>query len=402
MAERKSKSKSKSKSKPDPTTIQDVRLTFLWAEVVPDFLQQQIANDSPYACLTRSYLYKEAFAKAQTAKTSDSLFVRPWIVKHRQQFWMRYLVQGDLAAVGAEQAWNWLVPLRSNPGIGLTADWFSGRSGVEGFYYPFGVAVMISFQWTPQLAPKALVPGAFQFRKTGKFKITGTEAPESTLDQVAATVLDLMRDRALGKTSLPGLRSSDPFSIVTITRAEAPSKISFNENIRLVLEGLVNWRPDWPDVKLPDPKESCLPTRKSAPAGTALYAQDRGRAIWFPSLFLNKETLGSKLACYHRNLSFASMQTESLSRLVSYTASRFAAGEDINDLTVHHRKAAENSAIQLSKLYVGEKGNTWRSASVQRQIWQNNFEDLKTVLTRFSQPALPPLVYPEIAPCEKT
>ena len=96
------------------------------------------------------------------------------------------------------------------------------------------------------------------------------------------------------------------------------------------------------------------------------------------------------------------MQTESLSRLVAYTASRFAGGENKNDLTVHHRGAVENAAIQLSKLYLGEKGNTWRSASVQRQIWQNNFQDLQKVLAEFSQPALPALVYPEVAPCEKT
>ena len=400
MAER--KSKSKSKSKPDPTTIQDVRLTFLWAEVVPDFLNQQIANTSPFASLTRGYLYKQAFADAQTAKTSQALFVRPWIAEYKQQFWMRYLVQGKLAAVGGEQAWNWLVPLRSSPGIQLTADWFSGRIGVEGFYYPFGLAVMISFHWKPELAPKPLVPEALKFRRTGKFKITGAVAPESTLEQVGELVLDLMRNRALGKTSLPDLRSPDPFSIVTITRAQGPPEISFNQDTRLVLEGLVNWRTDWPKVKLPDPKESCLPTRKTAPAGTALYAQDRGRAIWFPSLFLNQEMQGSKLACYHRNLSFASMQTESLIRLVSYTASRFAKGETPNDLTLHHRVAVENAAIQLSKLYLGDKGNTWRSASVQRQIGQNNFADLTTVLTNFSKPALPPLVYPTVAPCEKT
>lgn len=396
------KRKSKSKSKPDPMTIQDVRMTFIWAEVVPDFLQQQIANDSDFACLTRSYLYKDAFAKAQAAKTSDAQFARPWIVKHKQQFWMRYLVQGDLASVGGEQAWKWLVPLRRSPGIRLTADWFSGRSGIEGFYYPFGLAVMISFHWTPQLTPTELVTEAFRFRRTGKFTITGTEAPLSTLEQVAEKVLDLMRDRALNKASVPGHRSPGPFSIVTITKAQAPGKINFNESTRLILEGLVNWRPDWPDVTLPDPKESCLPTRKSAPAGTALYAQDRGRAIWFPSLFLNKGTPGSQLACYHRNLSFASMQTESLSRLVSYTASRFAAGENKNDLTMHHRGAVENSAIQLSKLYLGDKGNTWRSASVQRQIWQNNFDDLQKVLAEFSQPALPALEYPKVAPCEKT
>jgi len=50
---------------------------------------------------------------------------------------------------------------------------------------------------------------------------------------------------------------------------------------------------------------------------------------------------------------------------------------------------AENAAKQLGKMFLGDKSNTWRSDSLQRQIKENCFQDLQAVLSAFDQTPLP-------------
>src|SRR5215467_13558071 len=132
-----------------------------------------------------------------------------------------------------------------------------------------------------------------------------------------------------------------------------------------------------------------LSTKGHPPLGSALYAERRGRAVWLPGLFrtidnpTTEEALAqskrtSKLGCYHRNLLFATVQIEMLSRLMSHTASIFESGKHKVDLTSSHRATAHNGAGQLVKLYLGQKdrGDTWRSSSAQRQILDKGFNDL--------------------------
>jgi hypothetical protein len=387
---------SKDKQNTNPITVGDARLVFLWAEVLPPLVDQQLLESSPLFFLTRGYLYRDAFDRARNGEAVDPTLEPPWLPKHKQKFWMRYLVQGNLADVTGHQAWDWLVPLRFSPGVRLTAEWFKGRSCVEGFFYPFGLGLAISFQWSPQLALGDFVSQAFELRRTGRFSVAGTTAPPVSLEEAAGPVLDSMRDLALGKGSSTGDRSTEPFTILTVTEGRGASptvKLEQSPEIRLDLEALTNWRPDWPVVTvetLPDLATVCLPTKGTAPAGSVLYAQERGRAVWFPSLFSPALSSTHLLACYHRNLLFASLQVEAFAKLIRHTAARFAKGEQPVDLTSHHRAVLRIAAQQLSKLYRGDKGNTWRSASAKRQIRQTCFDDLQTILARLSEPALVP------------
>jgi hypothetical protein len=223
-----------------------------------------------------------------------------------------------------------------------------------------------------------------------------------TLDDVADRVLTSLRKNALGDQPQASLRTQQPMSLVTVIEADGvdpDADIRKNAVILHALEVLANW-PAAPDhITLPDPSKVCLPIKQSAPAGSALYAQERGRAVWHPALFRPADNAtptavadqirrSSALSCYHRNLLFGSLQAESLSLLISYTARLFDNGTRKIDLTYHHRNVAANAAICLRKLYIGGKGDTWRSASVPRQITQSCYNDLGKILSQFSLPGL--------------
>ncbi len=385
-----------------PILIHSARLSFIWAEVLPAFLEQSLPPDSPFEFLTRNFLFAKMFGTFQAGAFSaqPQKFKVPWLAERKQQFWIRYLVQGKLWEASGSQAWKYLVPLRVDSGIKMKADWFTGKSFIDAFYYPFGIAAAISFQWQPSLALKDLLPKAYDFYKRGKFSIPG-EPQAVRLEEVADRVLTQLRANALGVTSQTCDRTQEPFSIVTIVEGEgvAPNEdVKKNAEILSALEVLTSWPADYKYLTVPDAKDVCLPTKHNSPLGSTLYAEERGRAVWHPGLFRKKKdatTLmiveqsrrASTLSCYHRNLLFGSLQTESLGRLICYTAGLFDAGKHAADLTAHHRDIAHNAAIQLAKLYLGDKSNTWRSASVQRQIKRNCCKELKTVLAEFSEPA---------------
>lgn len=382
--------------------IQSAKLSFIWAEVVPGFLQQLIQK-SPYAFLTRSFLFPDVFEAARDGRAEQPKLEAPWLSERKQQFWMRYLVQGKLREVSGSQAWEYLVPLRTDLGIQIVANWFDGSTFIDAFYHPFGVAAAISFRWQPKLSLKDFLPKAYDFAKYGKFSVAGDPAQSLSLEQVADKVLTTLRKNALGDGSQGGFRTQQPLSLITIVEAQGvnpDADVRKETSILHALEVLTNWPADYEYLKLPDPDEVCLPAKSGAPAGSALYAKRRGRAVWLPALFRtqkNAPTLvavdqsrrSSKLGCYHRNLFFASLQTESLGLLTSYTAQLLSAGKHKTDLTAHHRNVAHNAAKCLTKLYLGDKGKTWRSASVQRQIQDNYKADLQAVLAEFSEPPIP-------------
>jgi hypothetical protein len=383
--------------------VNSVRLSFLWTQTLPSLLEKGTPADSEFAFLTRGYQYQDKFKAALLSGSSAAGFQVPWMAEKKQQFWMRYLVQGKLNEVGAGQAWEMLVPLRTSVDVRLQADWFKGTSFVDAFYYPFGLGLAITFRWGPDQFLEQMVPQAYLFRKNGKFGLKPGLPQDLSLEQVADAILTSLRKRALGEGSSAGLPLPDPFSILTVIQAtggQPEADVTLDKKIMKFLEVMTNWPAAPQFLQLPSPADVCLRKKRSAPVGSVLYAQERGRAVWFPALFRG-ETDGStleaaeqsrrssKLACYHRNLLFGSLQTEAMGRLVHYTAQLFAAGKKPINLPGFHRTVAKNAALQLAKLYVGDKADTWRSDSPHRQIKDAFFQHLNTVLATFGESPLP-------------
>jgi hypothetical protein len=385
--------------------IQSLRLSFMWAEILPEFLSGTVPPGSPFAGFTSNFRFAKLFVAARDGATTDPKFEVPWVRDKQQRFWMRYLVQGKLNQVTGGQAWKYMIPLRLDLGLKPGADWFQGDIFIDAFYYPFGTAVVISSRWEPNVPLDQLVSEAYRVYN-GKFAIAGG-TPQLRLDDLADAAFNALHQRAVGTPSPGEFRSPDPLSIMTVIQGKGVdlnAEVRKNTGVMKALEALTSWPANPDAVKLPDLDRACLKTMGHSPESAALFAERRGRAAWIPSLFSSgqprasakpaanataRAKLSSKLGCYHRNLLFASIQTESLGRLVSYTSKLFAQGKTPADLTANHRDLAQNAALQLVKLYLGAKDDTWRSESPHRQIEENGFQDLQQVLKAFDRPQLP-------------
>lgn len=391
------------KANSPPIVIRRARMSFLWAEILPDFLEQQVPDSAPFAFLIHRGTFSLKFQEVLNGFPTQPRLEVPWLQDQRQQFWMRYLVQGILGDVSGSQAWKYLIPLRvPDIGIRLGAEGFDGTIFIDAFYYPFGTAAAVTLRWEADSLLPDFVEKSWALSQTGKFLIQG-QANKFSLNALGERILTTLRKNVLGKKALGGYQSPKPFSVVTIIEAFGPdpmTEIKGNTEVLRALEVLSNWPADRTYFKLPDPEKVCLHLKQSAPPGSALYAEERGRAVWHPAMFrmqrdqtaseaVDQIQRSSKLGCYHRNLFFASLQTESLGRLISYTAQQFAAGKEKVDLTESHRQLAENAALCLTKLYLGDKGNTWRSASMARQIDQTFRKDFDAVLAQFPVARLP-------------
>jgi hypothetical protein len=422
MAKKVTKATTKKPIPATPVVVQSLRLSLIWGELLPDFLQSNVPLASPFGALPRDFLFEKTFETARDGASTDPKFEVPWIRERKQKFWMRYLVQGKLSQVKGSQAWNYLVPLRLDTGLRIKANGFKGDVFIDAFYYPFGTAIAISLRWDPNLALSELTEDVYSAYKNGKFSIENGPQ-QAALEDIVDYVFEIMRERALGKTAESAFRTPEPFSLLTIIQAtgvDPNADVRKDTKVMEMLEALTSWPANPSNLQLPDLNKACLPSKGHSPVGAALFSERRGRAVWIPALFgVNpgagqnagvsqnaaqlqapaQSRLSSKLGCYHRNLLFASLQIESLGRLLCYTAGLFTKGTRKVDLPAGHRDLVENAALQLAKLYTGLRDDTWRSASAQRQILENCFTCLQTVLGEFQHEKLPD---PESKPASKT
>src|SRR6202045_569940 len=174
-------------------TVNSVRLSFLWAQVLPSLLGKGAPGASEFAFLTRGYQYQDKFKAALVSDPSAAGFQVPWMPERKQQFWMRYLIQGKLNEVGASQPWGALVPLRTSVDFRLQANWFHGASFIDAFYYPFGLALAITFRWEPNQSLEQMVPQVYLIRKNGKFGLRPGLPQDLSLEQVADAILTSLR-----------------------------------------------------------------------------------------------------------------------------------------------------------------------------------------------------------------
>lgn len=206
-------------------------------------------------------------------------------------------------------------------------------------------------------------------------------------DRLAREVLRALRTRAMGAGASVAARSAEPFSVVTVvtgTGVSPGTPTLDGGQVHRALEAVTCWRPTWQHDSLPALADASLPTR-TVPPSHVLYGRKRGRAVWFPALFMLPAGQLRTLACFHRNLVLASLQVESLSRLVSSTAKELRAGRL---LSAGHSDCARRAAGVLGRLY-GATPDIYRSWSPRVHIEQNNFTSpVNTVRAHFGMPPL--------------
>src|SRR4051812_13148899 len=298
--------------------IRQSRITFIWMETNFALLQSPVP-DIPFAFLGRKEDYVSRFSSLQKGDADPDGLTLPWPKPFGQRFWTFYL-NVTPGKVRGGKAWESLVPFRRKLDISLSAEWLPGRSLVEGFLYPHGYALAVTFFVGPtDLQLDGFVELARDIRR--RRKLTVTWSPESVedlvLDAFADGALERLRKLVLGTEAEPGSVASAPFSIVTFVQmdgADPAGAVADGGEVHRALEALTSWDPNLP-AKLPPLNERILSASNPA---NLVYARARARAIWTPNS-AGKPGVPT-LACYSRNLFYASLQLESLGRLVSKSA----------------------------------------------------------------------------------
>ena len=256
---------------------------------------------------------------------------------------------------------------------------------LEAFYYPYGVALVATLTVEEPLDFEAAVDNVFDLRRTAVFDVqwdqkTGRAAESLTLAQMADAGLPTLRSAALGKNVAPAAQSVEPFSVLTVIGAKgvAPgAPIVEGSAVHRALEAMASWRPGWKIDILPALKDSTVDTRAGAAGVDVLYARPRGRVVWFCRLLAGAEKEDAKkkgnhaLACYHRNLTFLSLQVEAMGTFARATAATL---DVAGTLPAAHLECAKRSAGVLGRLYGGQK-DVYRSWSPRKQIDQNALVD---------------------------
>jgi len=313
----------------------------------------------------------------------------PWSgsPKIRSHFWERYVETGpDLSLLTPERAWKYLVPLRTRLAT-CKADWLApGWAYVEGIRYPHAVAIVVwlIFRSEP-LDLTHLVENAVAAYRDNLYNIKwdiGGGTSSLNLTTLAQSALGQFRRAVLGDLPVPA-RQLDPFTIATVVNGTSDNiddnqPVQGGGEIHRALEGLCSWERNWYDHPIhPLQPPYSLKMGATEPNNHIFYGLHRARAGWFPTMFANAEKVQRSLGCYHRNLTYATLQTEGLIEFVRLY-DRFL--QDNIGLPLSLRTAAVNAINALRRLCFGSKESTYRSWSVRLQI-----EDQRELLDKVSE-----------------
>ena len=363
-----------------PGEFSDIRISFIWVETVLEGLRDTPRPGARLALLNSRIPFAPFFEKAreQPVPIDDSSGISlqaPWPKPTGQRFWQPYLDQTPPSSVSGEQAWKSLVPLRAKLPFRITSSAVAALPFFDVFFYPCGLALLGTVRLSTNLSLEAAVEEAFKIKRDKIFTVEWPEGPQQSLslDAVAERAADAMRKWAWGEGSVPHRTDLDAFTIFTVTQGKGVDLIPLSKtpDIQRALAAVTNWRPTWktdPSADLEKVRVSSHKTPASE-AQSLVYGGKRGRALWFPDLFAGSPT-GSSLACYHRNLSQASLQVETLCGFARETAQQLA---DNKDLSFFEAECTRNAAGILGRVYGGKK--SYRSWSLRAQIDNNDFVD---------------------------
>ncbi len=260
---------------------------------------------------------------------------------------------------------------------------------LETFFYPHGLAfvitVSVKVKKNTPFSLREAVETAFNIKQKKIFKKQDENPYELlSLDEIADKCLADHHQYSIGTEKLINSnRTTTPFTIFTFVEGNEidPMIPIFElEEVHRALEAVTKWQPTWLNDSLDSLDKTSIKIR-SAPPSHILYGNTRGRAVWFPALFIPQTSPCRTLSCFHRNLTLASLQVESLGSLVSITARELEKGIP---LVGDYRNCAKNAAGILGRLYGGVK-STYRSWSPHIQIDQNQLvEDINNVRDFFN------------------
>jgi len=370
--------------------IRDVQLTMIWGDTTFRFLTPG-ARQPPMAFLGKAGEYARMFGAAiqdlgGRPEGQRGTFLPPWQELNRQRFWFHYL---EKRAAAGELALKKLVPFRVRLPLNIRANWLSGRLDFEAFFHSFGISLVANARWRGELMPVDQVVQEAQSVAVGgrlscEWLGSGTTAlaavnwPHAqgaslTMNALAASVLDCLARMALGDAAEERRAwGATPFTIFSIIRGEelpaAPAGPTAGDAIHLAMEAVTGWTGTYPNVDVDDFDRRVIPAGRGGGPGAVLYGRGRrARAVWSPAKAAIVEGAAPRhsLGCYHRNLVFATLQTEALCRFGDELVMEKERGSSWDTAT---REIARHAAVVLTLLCCGNRNATYRCGSVRTQI----------------------------------
>ena len=366
----------------------DLRISFIWTSTILDFLKGSAPADAPMSFLGNDTEYRDTF-DSSSRWSSPRFLDPPWFKPREDFFWYYYVENTQPENINGTKAWKYLVPLRIKVPFKVTAPWLIGRIYLEGFFYPHGIALVFTAECTEKLSLEKALELSFKIRQNEFFQITRNDdlvdglTHKLHLNSLADHAMTFLQQMALGANAETNFPVSPLFTLWTVVRAEGVDPTIPMKNggdVHRVLEAVTTWNPNFATANLPDLASNSARVRKNRSAGDVLYANDRGRAVWFPGTFTLPEGPKRSMACYHRNLIYASMQVESLCRFIRETVAEIQQAGSASKLPIQHYNCAKRAVGILTRFYLALKDKTYRSGSPYLQIKQNNFlGDINTI-----------------------
>jgi hypothetical protein len=318
------------------------------------------------------------------ARSKQGPLKLPWSEedpKHQHFFWQFYLENTNPFKITAGQALRRLVPVRQSSLARVSSPALPGRFSVEAYHYPHGLGLVLGVRIKVDLPLFEMVEKALDLARTETLDVVWEDkaAEQLTVSQFGSAALDRLRAATFGEAAAQGIRSAKPFSIATIVQGVVPPGTEpapkDNPDLHRALDALASWNPNW---KTTDPSplaERSLGLRKG-PAKHTLYGLTSGRAVWFPDSFGDKaenekggRSRKPSLSCYHRNLIFTSLQTESLARLMDGAKRTWLNGEKLSPAM---QRLVKFAAGILGRMYGGDK-SVYCSFSPAMQLEDNGW-----------------------------
>lgn len=345
-------------------SISQLRLSFVWATSTPSLFGA--AAGQPGYWVGDTVEYQNAFGTLQKRQVESVRgAMLPWLPRARQRFWSYYAEALQVQQLAANRAWKLLIPFRMpRPLTGLTPP--PGTSVLqEAYLFPHAVGFILGVTADIDMPLADAVDYATTIAHEKSFTLASAGAMGT--NGLAEWALRSVLSNVLGAGVNVVLKPIQPYSIVSVTRASGEQvlqPILDGDEVHRALEGLATLSPSWKHNKLPSLQDGCVQQGGTRPKEHVLYAAQRGRAVWHPHHFAAQGDKRAPLNCYHRNLSFASLQTQSLVELIDLVSDARKAG---NPPSGRLNDCAQRASGILGRMYGGDT-STYRSHTIRRQI----------------------------------
>jgi hypothetical protein len=353
-------------------SVAQLRVSCVWAATVPELFAASAGGAGAGGAgywVGDAARYQNTFGDLQSgsAETVRGATL-PWKPRTRQRFWSYYAEALQAQQVTANRAWKLLIPFRMpGPIAGLDPPQ-DVKLFQEAYLFPHAVGFVLGLTADITGSLAAAVDRAVTICRDKSFTLANPAGKiEVAMAGIGEQAIRMLLDDQVGTGAAASLKPSEPFSVVSITGASGAAlfePVKDGDDLHQALEGFATLSQTWKVNVLQPFPQACVQQGKRRPQAHVLYAAKNGRTVWHPHYFGLVGAKRSPLNCYHRNLVFASLQTQSLLGLIGLVADERKQG---NLPSGRFNDCVQRACGILGRMYGGDSA-TYRSHTIRRQI----------------------------------